>query len=86
MRDALDSYVIRGVVSNINFLRAIMDNPRWISGQLSTKFIPTEFPDGFKGHQLEREDREFLISAAVMILGRQNCPTNFYHQRKSGPF
>jgi len=40
MRDALDSYVIRGVVSNINFLRAIMDNPRWISGQLSTKFIP----------------------------------------------
>jgi propionyl-CoA carboxylase alpha chain len=71
MREALDSYVIRGVVSNINFLRAIMDNPRWISGQLSTKFIPTEFPDGFKGHQLQRADKEFLISAAAMVLARQ---------------
>lgn len=71
MRDALDSYVIRGVVSNINFLRAIMDNPRWISGKLSTNFIPEEFPEGFKGHQLERKDREFLISAAVLILARQ---------------
>lgn len=71
MRDALDDYVIRGVVSNINFLRAIMDNPRWIAGQLSTKFIPTEFPDGFKGLQLQRPDREYLVTAAAMIIARQ---------------
>ena len=30
--EALDTYVIRGVTSNINFLRALLDHPRFIEG------------------------------------------------------
>lgn len=47
MRDALDCYKIRGLDHNICFLRAILDHPRFIRGELSTKFIPEEYPKGF---------------------------------------
>ena len=39
MARALDRYVIRGVNHNIPFLRSVMDHPRFIAGDLSTKFI-----------------------------------------------
>lgn len=50
MKDALDSYVIRGVNHNIPFLRAVMENQRFLSGNINTKFIPEEFPKGFSGN------------------------------------
>lgn len=40
MREALDSYVIRGLTHNINFLRSLCDHPRFISGNINTNFIP----------------------------------------------
>lgn len=40
MIKALDSYVIRGLNHNINFLRDCMTHPRFIAGRLSTGFIP----------------------------------------------
>lgn len=39
MKNALDLYVVRGVKNNINFLREIMMNPDFQSGDISTKFI-----------------------------------------------
>ncbi len=49
MSDALDQFYIEGIGHNIPFVSAIMNNERWQSGNLSTNFIDTEFPDGFKG-------------------------------------
>jgi propionyl-CoA carboxylase alpha chain len=46
--DALDAFTIEGIRHNIPFLAAIMQNPRWRSGQLSTGFIAEEFPGGFE--------------------------------------
>jgi biotin carboxylase len=43
MKNALDLYVIRGVKNNVNFLREIMMNPRFQSGDYSTAFIPQVF-------------------------------------------
>jgi len=67
MRDALDSYVIRGVTSNTNFLRSLMDHPRFLSGEIDTKFIEDEYPDGFQGHVSSVADIEALASAAVAV-------------------
>lgn len=67
LRKSLDTYIIRGVTHNISFLRTVCDNPRFISGQISTKFIPEEFPDGFKAPTLNTADHEALVSAAVLL-------------------
>ncbi|WP_029032135.1 acetyl-CoA carboxylase biotin carboxylase subunit [Salinarimonas rosea] len=45
---ALDAFAIDGIRHNIPFLTAIMQNPRWREGALSTAFIAEEFPEGFQ--------------------------------------
>ena len=45
--DALDQFAIDGIRHNIPFLSAIMQNPRWRQGRLSTGFIAEEFAGGF---------------------------------------
>src|SRR5271156_4557484 len=45
---ALDAFTIEGIRHNIPFLAAIMQKPRWRSGELSTAFIADEFPGGFE--------------------------------------
>lgn len=47
--DALDNFIIEGLSHNIDFLSAVMQHPRFRSGELTTGFIPEEYPDGFKG-------------------------------------
>lgn len=72
MEDALDNYVIRGVTHNIPLLREIITHPRFISGDISTNFLPEVYPEGFKGHQLEAGTRrELLASAAALHVAAQ---------------
>ena len=42
MRRALYEYIIVGVKTNIPFHKAVMENPRFVSGELSTHFITEE--------------------------------------------
>ena len=46
---ALDAFRIEGLGHNIDFLSAIMQHPRFRSGELTTGFIAEEYPDGFEG-------------------------------------
>ncbi|MFA6220220.1 MAG: acetyl/propionyl/methylcrotonyl-CoA carboxylase subunit alpha [Erythrobacter sp.] len=46
---ALDAFRIEGLGHNIHFLSAIMQHPRFRSGELTTGFIAEEYPDGFHG-------------------------------------
>ncbi|XP_061692743.1 propionyl-CoA carboxylase alpha chain, mitochondrial isoform X1 [Syngnathoides biaculeatus] len=74
MEDALDSYVIRGVTHNIPLLREIITHPRFISGDISTNFLPEIYPDGFKGHQLPVEQQQELVaSAAALYITAKLC-------------
>lgn len=68
MKQALDTYVIRGVTHNIPLLREVISNPKFVDGtKISTKFLKEEFPDGFDGHQLTRSERDRLIISAVKV-------------------
>ena len=49
MTRALDSYVIRGVTHNIPLLRDIVTEERFVSGNITTNYLPEVYPDGFKG-------------------------------------
>lgn len=67
MKEALDSYVIRGVNHNIPFLRAVMENPRFLKGNLTTKFIPEEFPQGFTGFAYTKQQQADLAALAAAL-------------------
>uniref|UniRef100_A0A8C2I4P1 Propionyl-CoA carboxylase alpha chain, mitochondrial n=2 Tax=Cyprinus carpio TaxID=7962 RepID=A0A8C2I4P1_CYPCA len=72
MEEALDNYVIRGVTHNIPLLREIIVHPRFVSGDISTKFLPEVYPDGFKGHMLTAgERRELLATTAALYVAAQ---------------
>ncbi len=43
MRDALNSFVIRGISSNIPFQAALMQHPRFQAGEFTTAFIAEEY-------------------------------------------
>ena len=67
MRIALDSFEIEGIGHNLPFLAAVMDHPKFISGEMTTAFIEEEFPDGFKGVTLDDGTlRRIAASAAAM--------------------
>jgi len=42
MRRALYEYIIVGVKTNIPFHKAVMENPRFVNGELGTHFIDRE--------------------------------------------
>jgi propionyl-CoA carboxylase alpha chain len=65
--DALDAFVIDGIRHNIPFLAAIMENPRWRAGKLSTGFIAEEFPGGVHPIAPNGERAEVLAAVAAAI-------------------
>jgi len=67
MAAALDGFYIDGIRHNVSFLSAIMQNPRWLTGQLSTGFIAEEFPDGFRGAALTPEISATLSKVATIL-------------------
>ncbi|MFM8745921.1 MAG: acetyl-CoA carboxylase biotin carboxylase subunit [Aestuariivirga sp.] len=67
MADALDGFVIDGIRHNVPFLSAIMENPRWQSGALSTGFIAEEFPGGFTGRAANDSVRQTLARVATVL-------------------
>ena len=67
MRHALDSYVIRGVTHNVNFLRSLLEHPRFISGDITTAFIPEEYPNGYTGQVLTPLQRNILLGSGAML-------------------
>jgi propionyl-CoA carboxylase alpha chain len=70
MADALDAFAIRGVNHNIGFLSAIIRKQRFIDGRLSTDFIPAEFPDGFHGTELPKDELDLLVTVAAVAHAR----------------
>jgi len=79
MKRALDDYVIKGVVCNINFVRDVMDNPRFMSGDLTTHFIDQEYPaPGFKGHILTTAEADRLASIAAILWAQHSQQKRLY--------
>ncbi len=67
MRLALDEFEVEGIGHNLPFLSAVMDHPKFVSGDISTAFIAEEYPEGFAGATLpEAEIIRVAASAAAM--------------------
>ena len=67
MRNALDGFELEGIGHNLPFLSAVMDHPKFVSGDMTTAFIAEEYPEGFDGVELPVEAlRKIAASAAAM--------------------
>ncbi|MAU96308.1 MAG: acetyl/propionyl-CoA carboxylase subunit alpha [Fulvimarina sp.] len=67
MAEALDRFVIDGIGHNVPFVSAIMQHPRWRSGEISTGFIAEEYPEGFTGTEADGPMRAKLAAAAALL-------------------
>ncbi|WP_394270469.1 biotin carboxylase N-terminal domain-containing protein [Qipengyuania sp.] len=64
---ALDAFEIEGPGHNIDFLSAIMQHPRFRSGELTTGFIAEEYPEGFHGAPASPELQRLLAAVGGVI-------------------
>ncbi|MFN3823028.1 MAG: acetyl-CoA carboxylase biotin carboxylase subunit [Pseudorhodobacter sp.] len=53
MRLALDTFEVEGIGHNLPFCSAVMDHPRFASGNITTAFIAEEYEGGFAGVALD---------------------------------
>jgi propionyl-CoA carboxylase alpha chain len=67
MRVALDSFEVEGIGHNLPFLSAVMDHPRFVSGEITTAFIAEEYPEGFDGVTLSEADARRVAAAAAAM-------------------
>ncbi|HEX4846667.1 MAG TPA: biotin/lipoyl-containing protein, partial [Novosphingobium sp.] len=65
--EALDKFEIEGLGHNIDFVSAIMQHPRFRSGELTTGFIAEEYPDGFTGAATSDETKRHLAAIAGFV-------------------
>jgi propionyl-CoA carboxylase alpha chain len=64
---ALDSFEIEGLGHNIDFVSAIMQHPRFRSGELTTGFIAEEYPEGFTGAATADEIKTCIAAIAGFV-------------------
>jgi propionyl-CoA carboxylase alpha chain len=65
--DALDQFVIDGISDNVDFLSALMQHPRYRSGDITTGFIAEEYAQGFGGAPADAQLIEDLAVIAGMV-------------------
>ncbi|PLL12537.1 acetyl/propionyl-CoA carboxylase subunit alpha [Tabrizicola sp. TH137] len=90
MRLALDTFEVEGIGHNLPFCSAVMDHPRFTSGNITTAFIAEEYPEGFNGVALDAAMlRRVAAAAAAMnrvaeIRRTRISGTMDNHQRRVG--
>jgi propionyl-CoA carboxylase alpha chain len=70
MRHALNQFVIRGIHSNISFQAALLQHPRFVSGDFTTGFIPEEYPNGFQRDSVQPADPNRLAALTTFMRTR----------------
>ncbi len=67
MSQSLSSFIIQGISHNISFLEALINHPKFISGDIHTGFIDEEYPGGFSGANLTSEISEVFLATAIYV-------------------
>ena len=82
MRHALDGYVIRGVTHNIPLLRDICQEKRFNEGNITTKYLPEVYPDGFAGAQLTSQEEDNVLAMAAALNARKIARSKQFKNQK----
>ena len=84
MGEALDTFLIEGVGHNIPFLAAVMDQERFRSGVISTRYIADEFEGGFRGIAPTGAQLDIMTAAAVWMQQLLTARARRNTSRRSG--
>eukprot|EP00808_Paulinella_micropora_P025453 g11847.t1 len=71
MREALDSYYIRGLTTNVPLLRQIAEHPNYIDGKFTTAFMAKYFPTGLEKRTIEQPEVQMLLSSALLVQAKR---------------
>ena len=77
MREAINSFVIRGVSSNIPFQAALLAHPKFVSGDFNTGFIAENYSKGFAAEDVPHDDPNVLKAIAAFVRRKA-------HEREAG--
>ena len=83
--EALDAFEIDGIGDNIDFLSALMQHPRFRSGEITTGFIAEEYPDGFHGAPASEELLEDLAAIAALVAASHETRAALIDGQLGGP-
>ena len=67
MRLALDTFEVEGIGHNLPFCSAVMEHPRFASGNITTAFIAEEYPEGFQGATLDADVLARVAASAAAM-------------------
>jgi propionyl-CoA carboxylase alpha chain len=67
MREALNSFVIRGISSNIPFQAALLAHPKFVAGDFNTGFIAENYGKGFAAEDVPNDDPNVLKAIAAFV-------------------
>ncbi len=73
MQQALREFYILGVENNISFLQSIINNPKFISGDIYTGFIQDYYPDGFISDELTSEIKGVFAAVILYVHLNNEC-------------
>ena len=82
---ALDSFQIEGIGHNVDFLSALMQHPRFRSGDITTGFIAEEYPDGFEGAPADAKLIEDVATIAAMVESAREARAGEVSDQLNGP-
>lgn len=85
MNKALDAYVIKGVKHNIPLLRDIINQERFVKGDLTTSFIEEVYPEGFKGYELSAAEKDQLVAMSVYVFTMRQLQNQRYTNQTNSP-
>jgi propionyl-CoA carboxylase alpha chain len=76
MREALNSFVIRGVSSNIPFQAALLAHPKFATGDFNTGFIAEHYGKGFAAEDVPHDNPNFLVALAAFVRRKSRARTS----------
>jgi propionyl-CoA carboxylase alpha chain len=82
---ALDSFRIEGIGHNVDFLSALMQHPRFRSGEITTGFIAEEYPEGFQGAPADETLIEDLAVIAAFVAEESDARAGTVSGQLDGP-
>lgn len=83
--EALDAFDIQGIGHNVDFLSALMQHPRFRSGEITTGFIAEEYPDGFQGAPTDEQLTADLSAIAALIAATHERRASLIDGQLNGP-
>jgi propionyl-CoA carboxylase alpha chain len=83
--EALDAFDIQGIGQNIDFLSALMQHPRFRSGEITTGFIAEEYPEGFTGAPTDEQLTADLSAIAALIAATHERRASLIDGQLNGP-